>query len=98
MIVLLAHIIATDDVWGIYASGCGKIGVWLFMLLSGVLLIMPYLENDNKIFSVKQLPAFYSKKLLRMGPAYLFTIILCVILGIIDREDFLPHLLFESKW
>ena len=69
IIVLVAHVVASDSVIGRYASGCGKIGVWLFMLLSGMLLIMPYLNSD-KNFGLKEWGIFYKKKIIRLLNRY----------------------------
>lgn len=98
LIVLLAHIFATDPTFGIYASGCGKIGVWFFMVLSGILLVQTYLEDDNKMVHIKDLPRFYSKKVLRMFPTYLFAIILAIIVGLVGVRDLSAHLLLTSAW
>ena len=39
LIVLFAHIISTSATYGMYVSGCGKIGVWCFLVISGFLTV-----------------------------------------------------------
>lgn len=97
LIVLLAHIIATDVTFGMYASGCGKIGVWFFMVLSGFLLVQRYLCRDDK-FYIRKLPDFYSKKLLRMLPAYFFSVVITIVLGMFDMSQLLSHFLLQNAW
>lgn len=98
LIVLCAHIVATDGTYGMYASGCGKIGVWLFMCLSGMLLVLPYVENDNHIFEIKEVPRFYIKKLLRICPAYWVALLFGIFINMIRIEDLLAHLLLQTAW
>ena len=51
LFVLIARIVSVSEV-GSYVSGCGKIGVWLFMVLSSFLMIYPYekIEISNSRF------------------------------------------------
>lgn len=88
LIVMVAHWVATIPVIGIYASGCGKIGVWCFMLLSGFFLLYPYID-DNKKFLVK---SYYYKKIVRIYPSYIIALMVAVAIGFITFENLGLHL------
>ena len=96
LIVLFAHILSVHPRYGIYASGCGKIGVWIFMLLSGMLLIKP--DNMNSVnLQLKQIPKYYLNKLLKLYPAYFLTVLLIYMLNFIDRHNLFSVLTFHSN-
>lgn len=80
LIVIIAHIISTDDRYGKYASGCGKIGVWLFLIISGFLAVYPLLEKKRE-FTLKSLPSWYAGKALRLYPAYILAVLLALCTG-----------------
>lgn len=89
LIVLLAHWAATVPALHMYASGCGKIGVWCFMLLSGFFLLGPWLYSSRP-FSLMQ---YYRRKALRIYPAYLLSLCLSWACAFLDRRELLPHIL-----
>ncbi len=94
LIVIIAHIISTDDRYGKYASGCGKIGVWLFLVVSGFLSVYPLLEKNRKL-TFKNLPSWYLGKALRIYPAYLAAVILAICVGFLpDVKSGVMHLIF----
>lgn len=97
IIVLVAHIISTDSNFVGYASGCGKIGVWLFMLFSGFFLMLPYIRDDKK-FQLKDFADYYIKKIVRIYPAFLITLVLGVVLGLYTFYDASIMLLFRGAW
>lgn len=97
LIVLIAHIIASDPQIGIYASGCGKIGVWLFMLLSGFLLVLPYAAED-RTFQIRDLPHYYLKKFVRLIPPFLAALLLGVAIRVISIGDVKTVLLLQGAW
>ena len=98
LIVFLAHIISRDFRIGIYASGCGKIGVWVFMLISGMLSILPYIHNENLLFHIKKLPNYYVKKILKIYPSYLVAILMAWILGFIEFESIPKYIFIIETW
>ncbi len=89
IIVLVAHWISTSSSYGIYAMGCGKIGVWCFMIMCGFFLMLPYVDDVDH-FSVLH---FYLKRFLRIYPVYIVSLLLAVISGLIKLDDVLPHIL-----
>ena len=97
IIVVVAHIIASDSSIGGYASGCGKIAVWLFMLFSGLFLIMPYLDKERN-FGWKECRTFYKKKIVRIYPTYLLALLLSVVLGCIEFKDLWKQLVLKEAW
>lgn len=91
LIVLFAHILSVHPLYGRFASGCGKIGVWLFFILSGFLL---QYQADAKDFSVSQIVPYYWNKFLRLYPAYTIGLLLAKYTGIVsDGVSVLKHLL-----
>lgn len=89
LFVLIAHIVSVSEV-GSYVSGCGKIGVWLFMILSSFLMIYPYEKNRDKQFKILR---FYSQKLLRIYPCYLLVLVGAYLSGFITSgRQLLAHI------
>lgn len=80
IIVVIAHIISFHPTIGIYANGCGKIGVWCFMVLSAYLLYRPYCKEKRQ-FGIKDLGAFYIKRIIRILPVYFIILVFTYIMG-----------------
>ncbi len=95
LIVLITHIIASDPQIGKYVSGCGKIGVWLFMLFTGFLTIYTMKEKSLNPISILR---YYEKRVVRLYPAFLFSIVLAWALSIISAQDITDMLIFKSAW
>jgi peptidoglycan/LPS O-acetylase OafA/YrhL len=78
LIVISAHIVAIDATYGTYANGCWKIGVWLFMVMSGFLSFMLYVTNPNMLdkLDLNNILGYYKKKLVRLCPAYIIALVL----------------------
>ena len=93
MIVVVAHIVSTHSTIGKYASGCGKIGVWCFMVLSAYLLYRPYC-SENRKFGWRDLGEFYIKRVIRIFPVYLVALIFSYVIGYFPTVDeILYHLI-----
>ena len=60
----------------------GTFGVLIFFVLSGCTL---YLSNE-KYLALKQIPVFYAKRVLRIWPAYLVSLLLYILAGFVFRE------------
>ena len=94
LIVLLAHILASDAVYGAYASGCGKIGVWLFMVMSGFLSFFPFL-SDAHTYKPKWILGYYKNKFIKLYPAFCIALLFALIIGFIsDFKTFGMSLIF----
>ena len=96
LIVLAAHIISSNPNIGIYVSGCGKIGVWCFMLMSGWLSVFPYIsgQKKSKEYDFRIVGKYYWKKLKTLYPAYVVTLLLGLCTGFIpNTKIFVKHLL-----
>jgi peptidoglycan/LPS O-acetylase OafA/YrhL len=85
LIVIFAHIVASDANYGMYANGCGKIGVWLFMIMSGFLSFLPFATNPDRLDKIEigYVLAYYKKKLVRLYPAYLIALLFAFAIGFI---------------
>lgn len=93
MIVVAAHIISTHPVFGKYANGCGKTGVWCFMVLSAYLLYTSGCD-EAKTFGWHELKKFYIKRVLRIYPTYFIALICSYLMGFFSTADeILYHLL-----
>ncbi len=96
IIVMITHIIASDPQIGMYANGCGKIGVWLFMLISGMLYAKSSFHQNG--VSPKKLLDFYGKKIIRIYPSYFFALFVLSLIGFLDISSIKDNLLFQSAW
>ena len=91
VLVMFAHLLSTHPVYGIYANGCGKIGVWLFFALAGYLLLNTAKDED---ITLKWCVKYYSKKLLKLYPVYLIGLLAAFFAGQFQSaDDILWHLL-----
>lgn len=73
LIVLLEHVLASMHFIGINALGTGKIGVYLFFVLSGFFVMLPY--TDKKKFNISDVGGFFIKRICRIYPMFLITIL-----------------------
>lgn len=80
IIVVIAHIISFHTAIGMYANGCGKIGVWCFMVLSAYLLYRPYCKGKRQ-FGIKDWGVFYIKRGIRILPVYFVVLVFAYIIG-----------------
>lgn len=98
LIVLFAHLGAISTNYGMYFNGCGKIGVWLFMVLSGFWFMYPLCRN-RKSLTGRSLGKFYLKKLLRIFVIYFVTLLLAWGIGFLaDFQTVVRHLfLIEGR-
>lgn len=94
LIVLFAHILSVHPMYGRFASGCGKIGVWLFFILSGFLL---QYQADTKEFTVSKILPYYWNKFLRLYPVYVVGLLLAKYTGLVpDGASIVRHLLLQE--
>ena len=89
LIVMLAHWWSTHPKYGFYVSGCGKIGVWCFMLLSGFFMMLPYTQGKAEL----AITEWYRKKIVRIYPSYLIVLLLSACVGFLAFQDIPAHLL-----
>lgn len=94
LIVLFAHILSVHPMYGRFASGCGKIGVWLFFILSGFLL---QYQADAKEFTISKVLPYYWSKFLRLYPVYIVGLLLAKYTGLVpDGASIIRHLLLQE--
>lgn len=97
LIVICAHILSSDPIYGIYANGCGKIGVWCFLVISGF-LAMQSMEHTNKIAFLNNkkswMISYYLKKLFRLYPSYTVALLLGFCIGFLPAFSELAKHLF----
>ena len=87
LFVLLEH------TWFKSFHGFGRTGVWLFFLLSGYLLSQPFVSKPERAVTIEYLTGYLRRRILRILPMYLFTLIL--FFAVSGAPDLiLIHLLF----
>ncbi len=80
LLILFAHIISRNPEIGMYVNGCGKIGVWFFLVASGFLSLLPYIDDVNvKPVNSKTMLAFYCKKIVKLYPVYILVLLIGLI-------------------
>lgn len=95
LIVMLAHILASDPEYGMFANGCGKIGVWCFLMISGFLAMqsMEYTKSHKPEKWSTWLINYYKKKLIRLYPMYTAALLFALWIGVIPSfTDVIKHL------
>ncbi len=93
-VVLLVHALSVFPSVGSRLSGCGKIGVWLLFVISGYWLITPYLKGEtmNGTDALK----FYIKRVTRIYPVFILTVIVSVLIGYLSLNAGIKHLLLQE--
>jgi len=71
--VLIDH-----TVWQLH--GIGRAGVWLFFVLSGFLLIKPFVLFPNRIFTFEGLKSYFLKRIKRVLPMFYFMVTVVFLL------------------
>lgn len=87
IVLIVHHIIVVFPQTYPYLTGCGKIGVWLFFVLSAYLLTHRFLTRG---FSIKEILDYGIARFLRIYPAYFTAVILFRFVGtagINNNED-----------
>ncbi|WP_088833431.1 acyltransferase family protein [Paenibacillus tyrfis] len=74
--------------------GQGGLGVWLFFVLSGFLLSIPFVTEPQRAWSIKYTSKFIARRLLRIIPLYYFVIL--VVIFPKDKNLFWDHLIFAK--
>ncbi|MDD6304456.1 MAG: acyltransferase [Lachnospiraceae bacterium] len=93
LFVLAAHLGASSTNYGMYFNGCGKIGVWLFMIFSGFWFLYPLCQRQQDL-NGQNLMGYYGKKIIRIMIPYLAVLLISMGLGFIpDGKELLRHLL-----
>lgn len=100
--VFLSHIIGVFEINSVVFDSLynspfhifwnGQSAVVLFFLLSGFVLTMPYISNRNEL----NLPSFYFKRIFRIYPVYIFSIVFCIFLKLFlfGKSDLIGY----SSW
>lgn len=94
--VLLAHIVARNPDYGMYANGCGKIAVCLFMLLSGFLFGRSRFCRGRPYW--RRVLFFYRSKMVSLLPEYLIALLITQATGQISSQEFKEILLLQKTW
>lgn len=95
LMVVCIHFISVKPEIGVYFVGCGKIGVWLFFILSALLLTLQGINEEN--INLKNTIIFYIKRFFRIYPSYIIIfIIIYLIRYIADIKTIILHLLLQE--
>jgi peptidoglycan/LPS O-acetylase OafA/YrhL len=91
-LVLLAHF--SNQYNGPF-KGVGKVGVWLFFVLSAFLLTKYFLESPRKITSAWEWGNYALRRFFRIVPLFVGVLFLYYLFGyIIKNENIIDHILF----
>ena len=91
LIVIIAHVLSTVPYIGKNVAGCGKIGVWLFFILSAFLLTIQWL--DKKEIKKGDVIKFYIKRFFRIFPCYITVLIAVYFIKYIPNiETLIKHI------
>ena len=88
---LAAVFVLLEHTMGVF-SGIGHLGVWLFFVLSGFLLMKPFVVQPEKMLQIKQLAHFMQRRIQRIIPMYFFMITGVFLLDL-RIEDAMRHYL-----
>lgn len=91
LLVIIAHILSGMPYIGINVAGTGKIGVWLFFILSAFLLTIQWL--DKKEVKKVEVIKFYIKRFFRIFPCYIVVLITAFLIKYIPNiETLIKHI------
>ncbi len=93
---LAVFLVIASHTNGLHLRGQGAIGVWLFFVLSGFLLALPFARKPEEILSLSRMGRFMFKRLKRVLPMYYISIGMYYLLypGFIEsREALAEHAL-----
>jgi peptidoglycan/LPS O-acetylase OafA/YrhL len=75
----------------------GERGVWLFFVISGFILALPFASHWLRGTSAPNLKQYFLRRLTRLEPPYILNILLCAVLLLVVNHvalaSVLPHLL-----
>lgn len=93
LLVLLAHF--SNHYAGPF-KGLGKVGVWIFFVLSAFLLTEKFLREPNTALSRDNLANFACRRFFRIIPLYLITLFIYVPFNyVVTENNLFDHLTFQ---
>ena len=91
LLVIIAHVLSSMPYIGINVARTGKIGVWLFFILSAFLLTIQWL--DKKEVKKGEVIKFYIKRFFRIFPCYIVVLITAFLIKYIPNiETLIKHI------
>ncbi len=87
LMVIVEHSVA----FGAY--GIGRVGVYIFFILSAFLLSSQFLEKRGKAFQLSALINYFTKRILRIYPLFAIVVLVIGLLRFWYSADILRHLL-----
>lgn len=94
LMVLISHL---SNYYGSILQGIGKVGVWLFFVLSAYLLTFYFLSNKDKISSKYEWANYLLRRFFRIIPLYILVLYIYLYNEyLINRTNILNHLLLKE--
>jgi peptidoglycan/LPS O-acetylase OafA/YrhL len=94
LLVLLAHF---SNHYGGPFAGLGKVGVWIFFVLSAFLLTRQFLEAPLKAFSRYGLVNYACRRFFRIVPLYVLILFIYLPFQyVVTNSNLLDHLMFQQ--
>lgn len=84
--------VVADHTWGRF-SGLGTGGVWIFLSLSGFLLVKPFMDHPRRMLSFESLCLYFKRRITRIVPVYYAYLIVIYLLNF-RFDDAFRHALF----
>jgi len=87
-----ALLVILEHTWAPFA-GAGATGVWLFFILSGYLLALPFVKQPSRAIDYHYVGPYLVRRVARIVPMYFFVIVVIYGLGS-EAPHMIEHLLF----
>ena len=86
-------LVLLDHSWG-YFTGAGTAGVWIFFVLSGFLLTIPFVAKPERGIDPQYMRSYLLRRLMRIIPMYYVYVIVSYFIGGNVSSGAIRHLLF----
>ena len=86
-------LVLLDHSWGIF-TGAGTAGVWVFFVLSGFLLTIPFVDKPERGIQPQYMRSYLLRRLMRIIPMYYVYVVTSFFIGGNVSSGAIRHLLF----
>ena len=95
LVVLASHL---SNVHGLFFSGIGHEGVWLFFILSAFLLSDYFIRNPGRVKSLYEWANYLFRRFLRIIPLFVIALFVYYLAGAISLQDVYMSLYFSYAY
>ncbi len=94
--VLLVHTLSMNGEYFKFVHGGGKIGVWLFFVLSSFLLTRYFLASSSKALSIFEWKNYFIRRFARIYPVYVIILFIYALFGQLDYKNVILSLCLKA--